>query len=551
MNTENKITNEEIIEEKRKRQMAILKASNELLRQAKESALRHTEDPIKRAELEKQFGTALDDNKQMAKSYLHATMDEINNSEYRSVEKEYVDKYKKRLEKKGITDEELHFKGSATVTTSKDKKKGTIERRPRRGKKKDESEIVRVENEEEIMKMTLVKDDDQLRKHIEKNKQYENEKIRVEQNPLEKMKDNIKEIATDSKISINGTPEVGGVTVENATVNTEMTPITVENTTVKNKPKKSKKSSVVTYDFDFSEIPSYVQYDVIPLPSNGQCYPKNSPLRCGRVPVAYLTAADENIFASPNVYRDGKLIDIILERKILDKRINIHNLCSGDRDAIVLWLRATSYGEDFPIRATNPDTQKQYSVVIKLSQFEYFDFNLESDDDGLFTFNAENGDVIKFKFLTFDDEEYLKDTITKQLTDFNKAETIKEVGRLSVLLNMIDVEEDEKAMLNEDLDEIKDIVGTELPDMEENVFPNAITEQMILYTVSVNGETDREYIKNYIENMRTRNAIEYRTYIGDNKPGVDFNFTVNIPESDGGGSFNSFLRLNDSVFINF
>ena len=51
-----KINSQEIQEEKRKRQMAILKASNELLRQAKETALKRNSDPIKRANLEKEFG---------------------------------------------------------------------------------------------------------------------------------------------------------------------------------------------------------------------------------------------------------------------------------------------------------------------------------------------------------------------------------------------------------------------------------------------------------------------------------------------------------------
>jgi hypothetical protein len=106
-------------------------------------------------------------------------------------------------------------------------------------------------------------------------------------------------------------------------------------------------------------------------------------------------------------------------------------------------------------------------------------------------------------------------------------------------------------MLNEDIEEIREIVGNDVSDIDENVIPNTITEQMIMHTVSVNGNTDREFIKNYVENMRSKTALDYRNYFADNKPGVDFNFTVNIPESDGGGSFSSFLRIDDTIFINF
>ncbi len=46
-------------------------------------------------------------------------------------------------------------------------------------------------------------------------------------------------------------------------------------------------------------------YDVIPLPSGGECYPN----KMGKVKVAYLTAYDENILVSPNLYRDNKVLD--------------------------------------------------------------------------------------------------------------------------------------------------------------------------------------------------------------------------------------------------
>ena len=51
--------------------------------------------------------------------------------------------------------------------------------------------------------------------------------------------------------------------------------------------------------------------------------------------------------------------------------------------------------------------------------------------------------------------------------------------------------------------------------------------------------------------MRAKESMDYRNYFVDNKPGVDFKFDVNIPESDGGGSFATFLRIDDTIFINF
>ena len=549
-----KINSQEIQEEKRKRQMAILKASNELLRQAKETAMKRNSDPIKRADLEEHFAKAMDDNRAMGRSYLHATEEEIENTNFREVDPLYVEKYNERLQKKGFTDEELQRKDEATITTNKNKKhqKGeSIPRRPRRGVKKDESEIVRIENEDEIMKSTMAKSDKEIEEHIKKNREYEQEMIKKSKDVFEKVKETVKEKSVANKIGVTNEENIERVKVENSTANEVNQPTKVQNTTVKETTSKKKKVENIKYDFDFSNIPNWVQYDVLPLPSNGMCYPVTSPLRCGRIPVAYLTAADENIIASPNVYRDGKLLDIILERKILDKRINVSDLSSGDRDAIILWLRATSYGEDFPISTTNPKTGKRYNVTIKLSQFGYNDFDLESDENGLFTYTTSNGDEIKFKFFTNEDEEELKNIITSQVTDTNKIDVLKNLNYITETLNRIEFSDEEKSMLVEDIDEIKDIVGTDISEVDEDVYPSTITEQMIMHTVSVNGNSDREFIKNYVENMRAKESMDYRNYFVDNKPGVDFNFNVNIPESDGGGSFATFLRIDDTIFINF
>ena len=40
------------------------------------------------------------------------------------------------------------------------------------------------------------------------------------------------------------------------------------------------------------------------------------------------------------------------------------------------------------------------------------------------------------------------------------------------------------------------------------------------------------------------------TYMEENVAGVDFRINVNIPESDGGGSFETFLRIDDFIFRN-
>lgn len=305
-------------------------------------------------------------------------------------------------------------------------------------------------------------------------------------------------------------------------------------------------------EWDLSNVPDYIQFDMIPLPSKGLCYPTNSPLRNGYIPVAYLTASDENLIHSPNMYRDGKIIDVILTRKILDKRVNVNELCRGDRDAITVWLRATGYGDNFPIIVRNPnDMEKVYNTNFNLSELGYLDFNLDSDENGLFTYKSKTGNIFKFKQLTKNDEDFLRKQITETYQNDIKTKIYESISDVKYYFEQItDVEEDIKEELNLDIKEIYEWSETKTVDIDEDEVFNTITEAMILKTVEINGNSSSEYIRGFIENMRAQEAFDYRTFMDDNIPGVDFKITVNIPESDGGGSFDTFLRIDDFIFRN-
>lgn len=304
-------------------------------------------------------------------------------------------------------------------------------------------------------------------------------------------------------------------------------------------------------EWDLSNVPEYVQFDMIPLPSKGQCYPINSPLRSGVIPVSYLTASDENLIHSPNMYRDGKIIDIIISRKIVDKRIKASDLCKGDREAVTLWLRATGYGDEFPIIVHNPNSEnKTYNTKIKLSELHYLPFNLKGDENGLFEYVTKQGDVLKFKQTTKLDEDFFKKQIGEQLLTDSKMRIFNSINDVKYYFLQIQNQEfDEKEDIKLDIDEIIDWANT-ADSIDDEVVFQAITESMLLKTVSINGNESYEYIKGYIENMRAIDAYEYRQYMEENVPGVDFKIKINIPESDGGGSFDTFLRTDDLIFRN-
>src|SRR5210317_1370840 len=80
-------------------------------------------------------------------------------------------------------------------------------------------------------------------------------------------------------------------------------------------------------------------YDILELPSQGILYGNN----IKTVKVEYLTAMDESILTSPNISSGGKMIDILLKRKIKDLNFSVEDLLVGDRTAIMLFLRVSSF----------------------------------------------------------------------------------------------------------------------------------------------------------------------------------------------------------------
>ena len=116
-----------------------------------------------------------------------------------------------------------------------------------------------------------------------------------------------------------------------------------------------------------------------------------------------------------------------------------------------------------------------------------------------------------------------------------------------------DIDDKEKDEVIEALNLVKNWclnINMSQEEIKEKAFSTYITDRMFAQTMSVNGNTDREYIKGYVENMKAKDAIEYRKYVNENVPGVDLNVTVPIPESMGGGSFDTFLSIGETIFIN-
>ena len=297
----------------------------------------------------------------------------------------------------------------------------------------------------------------------------------------------------------------------------------------------------------YNNIDPNVQYDIISLPSRGQCYKH----KIDRLPVGYLTAFDENLITSPNLYKDGLIIDFLLKHKVLDKNINLDELCSGDVDAIILFLRATSYGPEFPITARDPQSGEEIESVVDLTTLKMKDFNLIGDENGHFEYELPvSKDKVKFKFLTRKDERALQ-ILSKLENDGIKAQTMKE--SLKVLGEAIKSESSLEGKTKQEylnyLTKIRD-VALNLEKKRSTPYSRIITNRLEMSIVSVNGDNNPSNIAKYVRNMGAKDSLMLRRYILENEPGINFEIEIERPMSLGGGSFKTFLEWDDTVFLN-
>ena len=233
-------------------------------------------------------------------------------------------------------------------------------------------------------------------------------------------------------------------------------------------------------------------YDIIPLPSDGKLY-KN---KKGRVKVAFLTTADENILTSPNLLQTGDFLEILINRKLLEPDLRYSDLLPGDRDAIMIFLRSTGYGEMYPVTILDEDN-KPFDTEVDLSKLKIKNLNVEPDGEGLFSFQLPlTKSIVKFKMLT--------------------------IGELNELEKMVEFIEQENNLIN----------MTATVTLENQI-------------IEIDGNRDREYIRNFVENMRLMDGKKLREYISSIECGVDTSVQFKTP---GDGSVTRFLPFTIKFF---
>ena len=221
--------------------------------------------------------------------------------------------------------------------------------------------------------------------------------------------------------------------------------------------------------------------EIITLPSQGKVYPEGNPLASGQIEMKYMTAREEDILTSANLIKQGVVLDKLMQSLIVSP-IKYNDLVIGDKNAIMIASRILGYGKDYEVEITCPKCEAKSKEVIDLTQLPDRPIPDSVKMVGVNQFEfvlPQSKRVVVFKFLTHGDEkkiEYELDALKKN--------------------------------------QKKDAVNKEL------------TTRLKHLIVSVDGNSDRQYVSNFVENeLFAMDSKALRTYIKDATPNQLFSIS--------------------------
>ena len=130
--------------------------------------------------------------------------------------------------------------------------------------------------------------------------------------------------------------------------------------------------------YDIASQNLTLPHDVVQLPTGGKFYKSKKK----SVKVGYLTAIDENILTSALQGRQEEIVLNLLRNKLYERDVKPEELLDGDIEALLIFLRNTSFGPEYVVNLTDPKTQKRFEATIILDELNIKNPNIEPNEEG-------------------------------------------------------------------------------------------------------------------------------------------------------------------------
>ena len=232
------------------------------------------------------------------------------------------------------------------------------------------------------------------------------------------------------------------------------------------------KNNIMKDDFGWT-----VPVETVPLPSKGVIYSPDSIL-FGKetLQIKAMTAQEEDILLSQALIKEGTVIIHLIKSCLIDKTVNVNDLIAGDRNALMISIRITGYGTQYPVALNCENCGKQNELDINLADLGIKRLSIEPIENGKNEFSfllpVTKKNVV-FKFLNANDERNRQAKI-----DF--------------------IEKHSGGMRS-----------------------NNITSFLEASIISIDGIKDKNKITHFVKNMPALDSKKLRDYINDNSPGIE------------------------------
>jgi hypothetical protein len=214
-------------------------------------------------------------------------------------------------------------------------------------------------------------------------------------------------------------------------------------------------------------------HDVVQLPSRGIFY-KN---KKSSVKVGYLTAADENILMG----RSDDVTMQLLRNKLYEPGMRPEELLEGDIEAILIFLRNTSFGPEMEMTLKDPVTGNDFKTQVLLDELN-INKGIEPDSDGTFSTTLPvSGAQVKLRPLTYGDGLELR----KVFESYPQGRVVPRV-----------------------------------------------TMRLVKEIQSVNGNTDKGEISKFVEQMPIADSKFIKKFMNENEPRLDMERIVMTPSGE-------------------
>jgi len=219
-------------------------------------------------------------------------------------------------------------------------------------------------------------------------------------------------------------------------------------------------------------------HDVVTLPTGGVFY-KN---KQKTVKIGYLTANDENIIIDAVQKKGDYLITNLIRNKLYEPELKINELLTADIEALLIFLRNSSFGPEYVINLTDPKTNKTFEARILLDELNIKRPKVSPNHDGTFDVKLPRTEsTVKIRPLSYFETEEL-----------NKLAENYPQGRVAPLVSW---------RLNKEI-------------------------------VELDGSTDRNRITSFVDQLPIMDSKYIKNFLLENVPSLDLTRQVQAPSGE-------------------